>query len=259
MKLFTSLLSGFCAAAMFAGAPAFASANAPSGDAQATAVAPAATKRAVVTDIKAEALVGQPVVNTENDTIGDVESVIVDPSGKVRALVVGVGGFLGIGEREVALAWDSLSVDAKNEHVVVAATEDELLGLPAYGYRDEVQRGTAFEDTRYAMQNEDAIIVDEAGNAVDADSLFDGRGNVILSELVGIDVVDLEGEVVGDIERVVISSDGKVQLVLGAGGFLGIGETQLVLGWEEMEMVRAGSQVSVRTDVQSEKLRTRKY
>lgn len=48
-------------------------------------------------------LIGLEVVGANNEEIGDVNDILVDKSGKVDALVVGVGGFLGIGEKDVAL------------------------------------------------------------------------------------------------------------------------------------------------------------
>ncbi len=48
-------------------------------------------------------LIGLDVVGANNEQIGDVNDILVDKSGKIDALVVGVGGFLGIGEKDVAL------------------------------------------------------------------------------------------------------------------------------------------------------------
>jgi hypothetical protein len=48
------------------------------------------------------------VYNQNNETIGDISELIVDNSGKIQAVVVGVGGFLGIGERDVAFPFDQI-------------------------------------------------------------------------------------------------------------------------------------------------------
>ena len=45
-----------------------------------------------------------------NETVGDINDLVLDKDGKVVAVIVGVGGFLGIGEREVALDYSSLNV-----------------------------------------------------------------------------------------------------------------------------------------------------
>jgi PRC-barrel domain len=53
-------------------------------------------------------LIGTTVVSTTNESIGDVNDVIVDRNGQAMAVVVGVGGFLGIGEKDVAVPFQSL-------------------------------------------------------------------------------------------------------------------------------------------------------
>lgn len=53
-------------------------------------------------------LIGTRVVSANNESIGDINDVIVDSKGQVMAVVVGVGGFLGIGEKDVAVPFTSL-------------------------------------------------------------------------------------------------------------------------------------------------------
>jgi hypothetical protein len=48
------------------------------------------------------------VYNEANEKIGDINEVILDKSGKVANVVLGVGGFLGMGEHYVAVAFDQL-------------------------------------------------------------------------------------------------------------------------------------------------------
>lgn len=52
-------------------------------------------------------LIGLNVYSNE-DKIGDINELISDSSGRVDAVVIGVGGFLGMGERNVVLAWKQL-------------------------------------------------------------------------------------------------------------------------------------------------------
>jgi sporulation protein YlmC with PRC-barrel domain len=53
-------------------------------------------------------LIGVDVYNEANETIGNIEELILDKSGKVEHVVLGVGGFLGMGEHYVAVAFDKL-------------------------------------------------------------------------------------------------------------------------------------------------------
>jgi sporulation protein YlmC with PRC-barrel domain len=55
-------------------------------------------------------LIGVDVYNEANEKIGDIEELILDKSGKVEHVVLGVGGFLGMGEHYVAVAFDKLKL-----------------------------------------------------------------------------------------------------------------------------------------------------
>lgn len=58
--------------------------------------------------VMASDLIGTRVVSANNESIGDINDVVMDRSGQVMAVVVGVGGFLGIGEKDVAVPFGSL-------------------------------------------------------------------------------------------------------------------------------------------------------
>src|SRR5271168_1451909 len=76
-----------------------------------TANKPAADSAAMMHregDWRASKLVGVNVYNEDNEKIGDINDVILDKSGKVENVILGVGGFLGMGEHYVAVAYDKL-------------------------------------------------------------------------------------------------------------------------------------------------------
>lgn len=80
-------------------------------------------------------LVGLDVYNNNNEKIGDINELIADKDGNVQILVIGVGGFLGMGEREVAVNFDSLrmSQDSNNRTLVTLdATKDSLKAAPEW-------------------------------------------------------------------------------------------------------------------------------
>jgi hypothetical protein len=77
-------------------------------------------------------LMGLNVVGSSNESIGEISDFLVDEEGKILAAVVGVGGFLGIGERNVALELSQLSVDAGEDgDLVTRMTKEQLEALPA--------------------------------------------------------------------------------------------------------------------------------
>ncbi|MCB5176393.1 PRC-barrel domain-containing protein [Microvirga lenta] len=65
--------------------------------------------------IMASKLIGTRVVSSNNESIGDINDVIVDRNGQAVAAVVGVGGFLGIGEKDVAVPFDSLEFASRDQ------------------------------------------------------------------------------------------------------------------------------------------------
>lgn len=96
---------------------------------------------------KAEAgkLIGQSVETPTGERIGEVEAVNLGADGKVTNVIVGVGGFLGVGERDVALVWKDLQITDNGEKVVANVTKTRLEALEAYKYSDPKHRGTVFE------------------------------------------------------------------------------------------------------------------
>ena len=75
---------------------------------------------------------GTDVVGNDNEKIGDMSDILFDKSGKIEAYVLGVGGFLGIGAKDVALAPTAFQVvpgdKSKNESdkLKLSMTKDEL-------------------------------------------------------------------------------------------------------------------------------------
>lgn len=69
---------------------------------------------------RASKLVGVNVYNEANEKIGDINDVILDKSGKAEKVILGVGGFLGMGEHDVAVPFDKLKF--VNEPVRTATT-----------------------------------------------------------------------------------------------------------------------------------------
>lgn len=74
-------------------------------------------------------LVGQDVTNSIGEKVGDVSDLLFDKSGRITMAVIGVGGFLGLGEKYVAVPFDVLtfSTGAKGERVVTAQLSKEAL------------------------------------------------------------------------------------------------------------------------------------
>jgi sporulation protein YlmC with PRC-barrel domain len=102
------LAAALLSAAVFS-APAYAQTAQPTDRA-----APAATtagsqeKLALKGNWRASKLMGLDVYNEANEKLGDINELILDKNGKVNAVVIGVGGFLGMGEHDIAVSMDKL-------------------------------------------------------------------------------------------------------------------------------------------------------
>ena len=57
---------------------------------------------------RASKLVGLNVYNSNNEKVGAIDELLTDRNGAVKAVVIGVGGFLGMGERLVAIPFDKI-------------------------------------------------------------------------------------------------------------------------------------------------------
>jgi hypothetical protein len=93
--------------------------------------------------IEGSHLIGLTLRNSADESIGSIDDVIVGRDGRVRQVVVSVGGFLGIGDRKVAIGWDQLRFDANRDVAVVNLTKDQLRAMPEYRARDAMQNNTA--------------------------------------------------------------------------------------------------------------------
>lgn len=74
------------------------------------------------------------VYNASGQSIGDLKDVLVDHDGKVVAVVVGVGGFLGLGEKNVAVDYSFLKQNGgiTGDRVVLGMSEQDLRNAPDF-------------------------------------------------------------------------------------------------------------------------------
>ena len=87
----------------------------------------------VSTGYRASKVIGSSVVNDAGDTVGKVDEIIVGPDGKAPFVVLSVGGFLGLGDKLVALPYEQMRTDGK-KIVLPGATKDSLKTLPEFKY-----------------------------------------------------------------------------------------------------------------------------
>jgi sporulation protein YlmC with PRC-barrel domain len=82
-------------------------------------------------------LVGLSVYNSANERIGDINDLILGPDGKVSKVVIGVGGFLGMGEKLVALDFGDLQLNRDSDgsmRATVSSSKETLENAPDFVY-----------------------------------------------------------------------------------------------------------------------------
>lgn len=98
-------------------------------------------------------LIGASVANADNETIGEVNDLLYDEDGKIDGVVIGVGGFLGLGAKDVAIDFGSLDV-TKSENgdlkVVLNTSKESLDSAPEFATLQDKQA----EQDRAARQSQ---------------------------------------------------------------------------------------------------------
>jgi sporulation protein YlmC with PRC-barrel domain len=80
-------------------------------------------------------LIGMSVRGAGDESIGEINDVVLARDGRVVGAVIGVGGFLGIGEKDVAVPFQMIEMvrgPDTSDHVVVRKTKDELKAAPEF-------------------------------------------------------------------------------------------------------------------------------
>lgn len=82
------------------------------------------------------------VYDAADGKIGDITDLIMGHDGRISTAVISVGGFLGIGDKEVAVPFSSLHVKKKDNswYLVMHTTKDALTNAPKFAYPGERAR-----------------------------------------------------------------------------------------------------------------------
>lgn len=206
-------------------------ADAPAVEAPAAAAPLPQAEGSIVTNI-----IGESVYNGTGDnaeTIGKVSDVVFDKDGQAKSVVIGVGGFLGVGTKNVAFDYDKLQWAEKNgdRWLVAQTTKDELTAHPEFDSKPYAPAPASAPSTDAQAPAAPATSTDTAQapadmNAAPAEPVKRAEGN-LATNIIGENVYNGTGDdaqKIGDVNDIVLSKEGKAEsLVIGVGGFLGIG------------------------------------
>lgn len=100
----------------------------------------------------ADELIGKNVYGRDNNKIGEVDDVILDANGQAKQLVISSGGFLGIGEKQVAVDYSAANWDSQNNRLNLAGmSRDDVKAMPDFKYDDTM---TSLNKTRKPAEKE---------------------------------------------------------------------------------------------------------
>jgi len=200
-------------------------------------------------------MIGESVYNGTGDNaenIGDVNDIVISQDGMVQSVVIGVGGFLGIGEKSVAIELGKLQWAQANgdRWLVTDTSKEQLEQLPVFDRKpfDPAPAPVAANDPGLAPAPTDttaqAPAVEQAAPATDATTTAaidkstltqTPAGELKTEQLTGTTVYGANDENIGEISDIVLTQDGKVDAVIvDVGGFLGVGEKPVAVGFDNL-------------------------
>lgn len=203
--------------------------------------------------------------------IGEINDVIVARDGQVEAVLVDIGGFLGMGERQVAVDMTALRFvsdgatadNADDWFLVLNADKPMLEAAPEWSMSMTDTTGELAPDATAT----DTAVATDAMPAEDGTAMAEGETTAMATDgmmrdgytamastdltadmLKGATAYDATDANVGEVADLILATDGSVEgIIIDVGGFLGMGEKPVQLTLDQIEILRdeAGSDVRV--------------
>ncbi|RWB33450.1 MAG: PRC-barrel domain containing protein [Mesorhizobium sp.] len=193
-------------------------------------------------------IIGESVYNGTGDdaeNIGNVDDVVFDENGQAKSVIIGVGGFLGIGAKNVAFDYNKLEWAERNgdRWLIAQTTKDELTAQPDFDRRPYDPVPAATDTTATAPPAPSGTTDTTAQNApaapvepVPAEPVKRADGN-LATNIIGETVYNGTGDDaqnIGDVNDIVLAKDGKAEsLIIGVGGFLEVGEKNVAYEFDK--------------------------
>jgi sporulation protein YlmC with PRC-barrel domain len=148
--------------------------------------------------------------NSENK-IGDVTDLIIS-NGNIKEAVIGVGGFLGAGQKDISVPFKELNISSRNgkEWLTLNRTKDELRSMPGY---------------------------EPVGRSKTATAASPSAMNGLVSSIYKANVYDNSENKIGDVTDLIFDDAGNITTaVIGVGGVLGAGQKEVAVPLNELKM-----------------------
>ncbi|MEQ6201539.1 PRC-barrel domain-containing protein [Sulfitobacter sp. HNIBRBA2951] len=218
----------------------------------------------------------------EWDDIGEINEILLTRSGEVQSVIVGVGGFLGIGEKDVSVAMDQLQFvteegEIDNYFIVIKASAAGVEEAPSY---ESSQMKAPMADDKEAMADEKEVMADDkeamaddtkemeaneaATDKAPATPMTEREGYMTVSsddlnteDLTGARIYSSNDEDIGEISELLVTDNGKLdRAIIDVGGFIGLGEKSVAVKMDELQILRQddGGDIRVYIDATEEAL-----
>jgi len=185
------------------------------------------------------------------DDIGEINEIVLTRDGEVQSVIAGVGGFVGIGEKDVAVDMSKLRFVSDGEQpdeffVVVKASAVDVENAPSYG---DTRKDTDMSESESMSESNDKDMAAKSGEnrqlmsapEVELDGYMSVQNDDLTAEeMTGTSVYGENDEHVGEVSELVLTDNGKIdRAVIDVGGFLGMGEHSVAVTLDELEIMRA--------------------
>lgn len=210
-------------------------------------------------DVLVTRLLGETVFSSNDDTaeeVGTITDMVVTSGLGISAVVISVGGFLGVGDKDVAVDFAQLEWAQREDgsrRWVLATTAEALAAAPPFAWADseamtgetaltpEEEEDQMVEGDPNATNIDPALTTDQAERPAITTSLdrtgfseFDETG-LSAEDLRGIGVYGINDEQIGTIGDMVINPDGSFDaIIVDVGGFLGLGAKPVAVGFDNL-------------------------
>ncbi|WP_347311436.1 PRC-barrel domain-containing protein [Defluviimonas sp. SAOS-178_SWC] len=218
-------------------------------------------------EVHASEFIGQRVYSSETaldsdafdglqdgwDDIGEVNDVILSRDGSVEAVLVDIGGFLGMGERQVAVdmsalrfVGDSATADDEADYfLVMNASRANFEEAPEYSWAyGAMEKADTVGDAAATTATAVGDVANDAAEAVTRDPVMrDGYETAVEADLTtemltGAKAYDANDEWIGEISELILNDQGKITHgIIDVGGFLGLGEKPVELAMADIDIL----------------------
>lgn len=197
------------------------------------------------------------------DQIGPVQDILMTPEGQMRAIVIGVGGFLGVDRKDIAVESGSVhfvpnSENADSLMLVLNADKAQIDALPEYTKPVVMKTSEATTNevppASAASSKTDRAMLRPPSMAHDGYTTV-AIGEISADDLQGAAAYGSDDESIGKVDALVLAADGKTvdHIVFDIGGFLGIGVHKVALTPGEVQIMRKDADGDIRVYIDATK------